>query len=514
MKPKNPAQTLLALRVHQWLPAWESVPFDDGARRRRPEPSFYVLSISANQLRTLSGIYRRETAELRPRTQDLGIQRRHDEGRSKEIGEYLRFGYPLSAASPRQRGHATFKDLQKPGWLPTAIVVNILGPADERLGKTVSPDDLMTIEKSDLGTEVVRIALPISLSGPLWRPSTIHPIEIIDGQHRLWSFDSSRVSDDFQLPVVAFHALDLSWQAYLFWTINIKPKRINTSLAFDLYPLLRTEDWLERFEGPSVYRETRAQELTETLWSHPQSPWHNRINMLGEPGQRGHMVSQAGWIRSLLATYIKSFEGRGITIGGLFGAPVGADNLALPWSRSEQAAFLIVVWNELKDAIAKTEAQWAKRLRQTHAGNAKGDDLAFSGMHTLLSTDQGVRAVLAVTNDLCYLEADALKLSALVFGDQDVGPTDTESVQAALAKFKQTSVRKFLSVIASALTAYDWRSASAPGLTPEQRTDKLAFRGSGGYRELRRQLLHQVAKSGSGAPSAAARAALSKLGYE
>ncbi len=80
---------------------------------------------------------------------------------------------------------------------------------------------------------------------------------------------------------MAFYGLDVSWQAYLFWTINIKPKRINPSLAFDLYPLLRAEDWLDKAEGHYVYRESRSQELTEALWSNPDSPWYDRINMLG-----------------------------------------------------------------------------------------------------------------------------------------------------------------------------------------------------------------------------------------
>jgi hypothetical protein len=70
-------------------------------------------------------------------------------------------------------------------------------------------------------------------------------------------------------------------QAYLFWTINIKPKKINPSLAFDLYPLLREQIWLESGETVHVYRESRAQELTEALWATPMSPWHRRINILG-----------------------------------------------------------------------------------------------------------------------------------------------------------------------------------------------------------------------------------------
>ena len=50
---------------------------------------------------------------------------------------------------------------------------------------------------------------------------------------------------------------------------------------------------LEKFEGPVIYRETRAQELVDLLYSYPQSPWFQRINMLGESGLGRRMVSQA-----------------------------------------------------------------------------------------------------------------------------------------------------------------------------------------------------------------------------
>ncbi|MBK8617357.1 MAG: hypothetical protein IPN96_09650 [Anaerolineales bacterium] len=47
----------------------------------------------------------------------------------------------------------------------------------------------------------------------------------------------------------------------------------------------------------------------------------------------------------------------------------------------------------------------------------------------------------------------------------------------------------FVNKLATALSKYDWRTSNVPGLTEEQRTLKLAFRGSGGYKELRRQVL-------------------------
>lgn len=486
-KRKARSHTRLALRVGQWLKEWDKVLFDPDSHRRQPDPGFYLFALPASEVKALSGIQRRTTEDGLPRYRDLGIQRRHDRLRSQEIADFIRYGYPWSDLSERRRQSGDFDDLRKPGWLPTAIVVNILKPNDERRGRKVAEDELVMIDDRDDGTSLVR--LPARFTGADWTPSQLHPIEVIDGQHRLWAFEDGAVKGEFELPIVAFHGLDISWQAYLFWTINIKPKRINTSLAFDLYPLLRTEEWLERFAGHSIYRETRAQELTESLWSHPDSPWYQRINMLGEPGLRKKMVSQAAWIRSLMATYVKLWEGKRVSVGGLFGAPMGADEGVLPWSRAEQAAFLIAVWQTVERAVRDCDLPWAEWLRDRAEGGADGADPAFSGPHTLLNTDQGVRGLLYITNDLCYVQSKDLRL--IEWGSaEDVGASDEEAVSAALKSLRaQRDIITFVDAMADGLARYDWRSASAPGLEDDEKTAKLAFRGSGGYRELRRQLL-------------------------
>lgn len=93
------------------------------------------------------------------------------------------------------------------------------------------------------GAEVV---LPVGSDDANWEPQGLPPIEVIDGQHRLFAFgETSDLPDDFELPVVAYYGLDVGWQAYLFWSINVSPKKINPSHAYDLFPLLRTQDWLE-----------------------------------------------------------------------------------------------------------------------------------------------------------------------------------------------------------------------------------------------------------------------------
>jgi hypothetical protein len=181
---------------------------------------------------------------------------------------------------------------------------------------------------ADVDRDTAELLLPYQDWTSAWEADGTPPFEVIDGQHRLWAFDPEDASAaSFELPVVAFHGLDISWQAYLFWTINIKPKRINPSLAFDLYPLLRAEDWLERAEEHVVYRDTRSQELTEALWSFPESPWYDGINMLGERKVKG--VTQSAWIRALTSSFVRPWDGRRGRTGGLFGERLGAEGEVL-----------------------------------------------------------------------------------------------------------------------------------------------------------------------------------------
>jgi DGQHR domain-containing protein len=395
--------TIPALRVRQWLREWEKVVYEPHQYRRHPAPDFILFSLPASHLKALSGIQRRGAKG--PRAEELGIQRIHEEARSREINEFVRYGYPWSDLSERQRRSGEYADLRKPGWLPTAIVVNILSPQDERRGEGVHTRDLVKVTDNEIGSV---LELPAAFSGATWQPQQLHPLEVIDGQHRLWAFEDWKAAEEFHLPVVAFVGLDISWQAYLFWTINIKPKRINASLAFDLVPLLRTEDWLERF-GLRIYRETRGQELTEALWSHTESPWFQRINMLGERGVGG--VTQAAWVRSLAASYLRGLDRRS-GLGGLFGAPVGDRPVPLPWGRQQQAAFLIEVWRQVAHAISRSKAPWAAALRNAEMGGTGRSslDAAFAGKFTLLNTDQGVRGVLFITNDLAFVKAESLGL--------------------------------------------------------------------------------------------------------
>ena len=503
-----------ALKVRQWLVDWNEIHWDSGEHRAKPQPWFYQFSMAAADLKALSGIYAR-TTDRTTASEDLGIQRRHEKGRSDEIQRFVKFGYPWSALSEGKRNSGNFDDLRQPGWLPTSIVVNILTPEDTRRGQSVSTSDLVEVE--DSGNGVARVLLPESFKSKGWRPENIHPIEVIDGQHRLWAFETQELKGDYELPVVAFVGLGLSWQAYLFYTINIKPKKINASLAFDLYPLLRTEEWLSKFEGHAIYRETRAQELVDLLWSHPESPWYHRINMLGEGGSRGLMVTQAAWVRSLLASFVKSWEGPQVRIGGLFGTTVGQHKTVLSWNREDQAAFLIVMGQMIKNAIEERNDPWIEALRGQEPPSLfqeveKDPDPAFFGQNTLMNQDQGIRILLQIVNDLCFVQADELALYEWDGGEQEEEERHAQIDASIRSLTEQKKIIAFLKDLSESLATYDWRASSGPGLTEEERTRKAAFRGSGGYRELRRDVLNHIATI-QGNIAQSAKQILKVLGY-
>lgn len=486
-------KTVGAIKINQWLPAWDDIEWLPAEHRTKPPRWFYVFSLPAHELCRLSGVYQR-TTKRKTAAEDLGIQRELNEKRAEEIGRFVEFGYPWSDLSAAKRRSAEYQDLRQPGWLPTAVIVNILTKSDSRRGRRVEGGELIDVE--DTGNGAAKLSLPVGLSRKAWSPAGIPPIEVIDGQHRLAAFEGVKEVGSFELPVVAFVGLDLSWQAYLFYTVNIKPKKINQSLAFDLYPLLRTEKWLEKFEGHSIYRATRAQELVDRLWSAEGSPWYRRINMLGSRGTKGLMATQSAWVRSIMASFVKSWEGRGVRVGGLFGSKVGVHETVLAWNLNEQAAFLVYLGNALRKAITQTEEEWATELRKRVSSEA--GDPAFYGQHNLLNQDQGIRTLLQVTNDLCYLEADEIRLVDVI-PFEGLERTTHKTMGDALEQFAtHEPLADFIGDLVNDLATYDWRASGCPGLTDTERTLKASFRGSGGYSQLRRNVLEHLMQSKSG----------------
>lgn len=492
-----------ALKVHQWLPEWEKVAWSSEQHRSLPPKNFMVLSMKAGDLRRLSAIYRRQADGTAPRTEDLGIQRRHDKKRSEDIKEFVKYGYPYCDLTKHNQDTGEHETLRKPGWLPTGIVINILKPDDTRMGKKVSPSDI--IEVTDSGESFAELTFSQLMCSDSWAPDGIAPVEVIDGQHRLWAFDDSEFAPDFEMPVIAFHGLDISWQAYLFWSINIKPVKINTSLAFDMYPLLRAEDWLEK-EGHKVYKEARAQELVETLWIHPDSPWKNKIDMLATPNNP--YVRQAAWIRTVISSFIKPVDAKKSS-GGLFGEIKNSTSEILPWNRAQQAAFLIFVGRELREEIKKSELEWVSALREDYNPDLIDDiDPAMFGRKTFLNTDQGIRALWLVVNDIFISQLYEWRLYEWHPVDE-YGNSSEEIITRELGNIDQLHLSQIIKELAKCLASFDWRTSTAKGLSESEVMLRKGFKGSGGYVDLKRLILQHIsAQDSAGVVSSAASAAL------
>ena len=501
-----------AIKVRQWLTQWDDFEYNESLLQGKPPPHFYVCSMPAPLLRRLAGVHERKASG--PRAADLGIQRGHDEARSIEIGRYVKAGYPWASLNTDQQ--TRFPELRKPGWLSTAIVGNLVSAKTERFGVKADPQNIITIDAA--GDDLAHVILPEGSEEQSWERSeeSLNSIEIIDGQHRLFAFsEDEEIDGHFEFPLVLFEDLDISWQAYLFWTINIRPKRINPSLAYDLYPLLRTTEWLERVEGPFTYRETRAQELTEALWGHPESPWLKRIGMLGR--ERGK-VTQAAFIRSLTQSFVRGWSGsRRTGIGGFFGTEHSEERTdVLRWTRAQQAAYLIALWSGLEKAIADCDEEWAQFLRKNTPVQEEvlHHDPAFGGRYSMLATDQGVRGFLQVCNDISYHQRHEVP-----FADwgrpRSADATNQEEVTEALEDLRNLKgIVDFIGILAADISKFDWRSAVTPKLPSNVEIFQSRYRGGSGYRQVRLQLLRHLRSKGSEDIAESARCVAVALGYD
>lgn len=513
------------IKVSQWLDTWDQAQWTPP---ELPEPPhhFYVASVPILTLRRLAGVSRRQVEERKHGSRGAGYQRAHQSTRSKSIAQYLRYGYPLSSQpSLKAEEH---RPLIHPGWLPTSILVNVIGVGESRRrrGKELSVDEQYAVQVVRDGKNYfLQFPAEAEVRGFSLPQDALEPIEIIDGQHRLFALDEmsqDNFVDDYEVPVVFFDGLTESWQAYLFWVINVEPKKINPSLAFDLYPELRSQTWLESGEGIKVYQEHRAQELTEVLWRHPESPWRDRIELHGNRVE-GH-VSNAAFIRSLMVSFVRRW-GKEERIGGLFGSLDGNGRTrVLQWKRSQQAAFLIAVWHHLHDAINERQkkAGWIascvdafqhKSPEERHKINPHLLNAAFAGSDTLLATDQGARAILVVFNAMCQVAYTQMELETWESDLVSDAPEDGD-VSDALEEFREMrAANAFLRAMADALVdGVEWRTGSAPGLSKEEQLRQQAYRGSSGYSLLQKTCLECLRNAQNKDIAEAAQTATALLG--
>ena len=204
--------------------------------------TFYLFSISGKKLL--------EIAYTSERTQHnkTGIQRGLRPDRLREIGKFLR------------------ANGSTPPLLPNAIIISLSEHSYFKDGR-------MYICNRPAGEAFV-----------------------IDGQHRLWSFDEKYSGTiDLNVVVTAFIDLDNASKASIFRSINANQRKINPSLVYDLIPMLREQE-------PVKFEDKRCQDLVLLLNEESASPWMNRISMVGGGGR---IISQSSFISALKKLFKK-----------------------------------------------------------------------------------------------------------------------------------------------------------------------------------------------------------------
>lgn len=119
---------------------------------------------------------------------------------------------------------------------------------------------------------------------------------VIDGQHRLWGFSEQYSSGmDLDVVVTAFIDLDDSRKAFIFRSINGNQRKINPSLVYDLIPMLRDKESVQ-------FEDKRCHELVVFLNETSESPWRDRIAMVGVGGR---IISQSSFISAIKKLFKK-----------------------------------------------------------------------------------------------------------------------------------------------------------------------------------------------------------------
>lgn len=115
--------------------------------------------------------------------------------------------------------------------------------------------------------------------------------EVIDGQHRLKGILKSNVAERFELPLVLLFNLTEEEKAYIFSIINSKQTKVSMSLIYDLFSL-------SKFRSP----QKTAHEIARVLNKSNESPFHNRLKMLGnkESQQEYATLSQGTFVKHFI----------------------------------------------------------------------------------------------------------------------------------------------------------------------------------------------------------------------
>lgn len=223
----------------------------------QPIGDFYVGVIRADELLRICRFDYRRMQFKNEYADYLGIQRKLNEGRIREIKEYV---HTVDAC------------------FPTSIVISV----DEKCA-AVSETGLE-------GFKLLTVSEYIDPESPQLNVKLDHVATIIDGQHRLKGIEEANELD-FELSVSIFVGADAATEASIFSIVNLAQTKVNKSLTYDLFEYAKARS-----------PEKTCHEIVVALDRIKDSPFQNRIKRLGvaTEGRFGETLSQATIVKGLL----------------------------------------------------------------------------------------------------------------------------------------------------------------------------------------------------------------------
>ena len=153
---------------------------------------------------------------------------------------------------------------------------------------------------------VLRRSAPESDCLTLVIPSAEHVAAIVDGQHRLHGFEfASDERKDMQVLCAVYLDLPQPYQAYLFATINFNQRKVDRSLAYELFGFN-----LEEEEPATWSPDKTAVHLCRRLNTDPASPLFRHVRVAAENADQ--LFEHDGWTVSTAAVVDGTVESRAI----------------------------------------------------------------------------------------------------------------------------------------------------------------------------------------------------------
>jgi DGQHR domain-containing protein len=234
---------------------------------RQPIGEFYIGAMSAKDLVEISYFDIRQLSTKGNIDTYLGIQRRLNENRIKEISQYV------------NTIDATF---------PTAVILAV----EERC-VTVKG---LKVEEPDDPTRPYEF-YELTLSNFPGEESDSETVlfrdiaRVIDGQHRIAGLMNDTSNSPFEINVAIFVGVDIADQASIFSTVNLAQTKVNRSLVYDLFEYAKTRS-----------PEKTCHDVAISLDRMENSPFFEKIKRLGSAteGRFGETISQATFVKALL----------------------------------------------------------------------------------------------------------------------------------------------------------------------------------------------------------------------